>query len=109
MTTILVALAILITTLLSDYFIKMASYQGGGIQSLTFATGLLLSALPAFGWYFLMRDNSLSTVAVVYSASSTVILSAMGVVFFKESLGPREALAVLMAIASVVIVIDTNH
>jgi drug/metabolite transporter (DMT)-like permease len=109
MTSALILIAILLTTLLGDYYLKLASSSTFGLRSTHFLAGAVISAIPAFGWFFLMRDHSLATIGVIYSASTIILLAAMGVILFKETFGVREAIGISLAIASVVIMVDTNH
>ena len=60
-------------------------------------------SLAAFGWFFLMKSNSLATIGVMFSASTILLLVALGYFVFKEQFGLREALGVSLAILAVVV------
>jgi small multidrug resistance pump len=92
-----------IATLLGDYFLKMASGKTDGMTTGWFAAGVVTYALLAIGWYFLMKSNSLATIGVMFSASTILLLSALGYFVFKEQFGIREALGVSLAILAVVV------
>src|SRR5207247_6871509 len=62
--------------------------------------GFVVYASTAFGWVFVMKHLKLSTVGVVYSVSMIVLLMALGWIWFGESLGPREVAGLILAIAS---------
>lgn len=94
---------ITLVTLLGDYFLKIASGKPKGIATGWFAAGLVTYALLAIGWYFLMRSNSLATIGVMFSASTILLLTALGYFVFKEQFGLREALGVSLAVLSVVV------
>ena len=89
-------------TLVGDYCIKLASDQPDGLASRAFLLGIVLYGLPAFGWFFLMRAHSLAAIGVFYSASTILLLAALGVVIFHEPFGKREIIGLSFAIASVV-------
>lgn len=91
-------------TLVGDYLIKVASQKPAGLVTLSFIGGAVLYALPAVGWFYLMRNHSLTAIGVFYSAATILILSGLGFFVFKEAFGLREALGVSFAIAAVLIV-----
>jgi undecaprenyl phosphate-alpha-L-ara4N flippase subunit ArnF len=104
MTSILILLTITGLTIAGDYFIKLASDRPDGLTTVIFAAGLMLYALPAIGWFFLMRSHSLAALGVLYSASILILLAAMGTLVFKEAFGLREVLGIGLAIASVMVI-----
>lgn len=91
-------------TIVGDYFIKLASQEEDGLMSRNFIIGAILYGLPAFGWYFLMRHSSLAALGIFYSASTIILLAAMGFVVFREPFGMREAIGIALAVASVVVI-----
>lgn len=103
MKSMLILLAITVATLIGDYCIKLASERSGGLTSSTFLFGATLYAIPAAGWFFLMRQHSLATIGVFYSASTIVLLAVLGFFVFKESFGLREAIGISLAVASVIV------
>lgn len=99
-----VALGIVtLATLLGDYFLKMATSKPEGITTGWFAARLTTYGMLSFGWYFLMKSNPLATIGVMFSASTILLLSALGYFVFKEHFGLREALGVSLAVLSVVV------
>lgn len=92
-----------IATLLGDYFLKIATGKVGGMASGWFAAGAMTYGLLAIGWYFLMKSNSLATIAVMFSASTILLLTALGHFVFKEQFGLREGIGVSLAVLSVVV------
>lgn len=103
MISFIILVAITSLTLIGDYCIKLASGQQNGLATPTFMIGLLLYALPAIGWFFLMRSHSLAAIGVFYSASTIFLLAALGYFVFKEPFGPREIIGVVLAIAAVAV------
>lgn len=104
MKTALILTAIILVTLVGDYLIKITSQKPAGLTTLTFLGGALLYALPAIGWFYLMRSHSLAAIGVFYSAASILILAGLGVFVFKEAFGFREVLGVSLALAAVVVI-----
>lgn len=92
-----------VATLLGDYFLKMATGRPEGMASAWFAAGAVTYGLLAFGWYFLMKANSLAMIGVMFSASTILLLTALGCFVFKEQFGLREGLGVSLAVLSVVV------
>lgn len=99
-----ILIAIIALTVVGDYMIKVASQKPSGLTSLLFFGGTLLYALPAIGWFYLMRSHSLAAIGVLYSTATILILVGLGFFVFKEAFGFREALGVSLAIAAVLVV-----
>ena len=81
----------------------MATASSFGMMSVWFAGGALAYSLAAIGWYCLMKDNSLATIGVMFSASTILMLAALGYFVFKEQFGLREAAGVSLAILAIVV------
>jgi drug/metabolite transporter (DMT)-like permease len=86
-----------------DYFLKLASGKDEPRRSAWFYVGFAVYASTAFGWVFVMRHLKLATVSLVYSVSMVLLLTAMGVVVFRESLNGYEVAGLLMAVASLIL------
>src|SRR6188474_3190985 len=94
-------LAILVTVTFSmigvvgDYFLKVASQREQPLASGWFYLGFALYASTAFGWVFVMRHLKLATISVLYSVSLVLLLTAIGVVLFRESLNYFEVIGIV--------------
>jgi small multidrug resistance pump len=86
-----------------DYFLKRASEGNSPLATRPFLIGLALYASTAFAWVFVMRHLKLATIGVIYSISMVLLLAGMGVLFFGESLSRTEAVGIVLAIASLVL------
>src|SRR6187397_13871 len=108
------ALAIIVTIIFSivgvvgDYFLKLASAKDESLKSSAFYIGFVLYASTAFGWVFVMKHLKLATVGVVYSISMVLLLTAVGVVVFKEPLNGYEIAGLAMAVASLLLLTRFN-
>jgi drug/metabolite transporter (DMT)-like permease len=100
---VLVTVGFSLVGVLGDYFLKRASGTAEPLKSVTFYVGLVIYASTAFGWVFVMRHQKLATISVVYSVSMIVLLTAMGVLLFRESLNGYEIVGLLLAIASLIL------
>jgi drug/metabolite transporter (DMT)-like permease len=100
---VLVTVAFSIIGVLGDYFLKLASAREQPLQSGWFYLGFALYASTAFGWVFVMKHLKLATISVLYSVCMVLLLTAIGVVIFRESLNYYEVLGLLLAIASLVL------
>lgn len=103
MNSAIILVAITGLTLMGDYFIKVASGKADGLTSPVFLLGVALYALPAIGWFFLMRSHSLAAIGVFYSASTILLLAALGFFVFKEPFGLREVFGLSLAVAAVAV------
>jgi small multidrug resistance pump len=88
---------------IGDYFLKLASGQERSLRSGWFFIGFALYASTAFGWVWVMKNLKLATISIVYSVSMVLMLTAVGVLFFRESLAVGEIVGILLAVASLVL------
>lgn len=100
---VLVTIGFSIVGVVGDYFLKLASREERSLGSRWFYIGFALYASTAFGWVFVMKHLKLGTIGVLYSVSMIVLLTAIGVVAFRESLGWGEILGLAMAIGSLIL------
>lgn len=100
---LLILAAITGLTLLGDYAIKVATSKEAGLLSSWFVLGAVFYGLPAIGWFYLMKSHSLAMIGVMYSASTIILLAALGYFVFKEAFGWREAVGLTLAIAAVAV------
>lgn len=102
---VLVTIAFSIVGVCGDYFLKLASAEPRALRSPWFAIGFAVYASTAFGWVFVMRHLKLATIGVVYSVSMVLLLSAVGILLFQESVNRYEVAGIAMAIGSLVLLI----
>ena len=100
---VLVTIGFSIVGVVGDYFLKWASMEKNSLRSIWFYVGFALYASTAFGWVFVMKHLKLATIGVVYSVAMILLLTAIGVVGFKESLNGYEIAGLVMAIGSLVL------
>jgi small multidrug resistance pump len=100
---VLVTVGFSIVGVTGDYFLKLASAQSEPLRSKWFYIGFAVYATTAFGWVFVMKYLKLSTIGVVYSISMVLLLTAIGVIWFRETLNAYEIAGLLMAVASLVL------
>ncbi|MDX1962617.1 MAG: hypothetical protein SFX18_05655 [Pirellulales bacterium] len=104
-------LAILVTIFFSvvgvagDYFLKLASGQENSLRSPWFYVGFALYSATAFGWVFVMKHLKLGTISVLYSISMVILLTAVGVVIFRETLNWYELAGIGMAIGALMLLV----
>jgi drug/metabolite transporter (DMT)-like permease len=102
---VVVTIGFSIVGVIGDYFLKLASKEQQVFQSIWFYVGFVIYASTAIGWVFVMKHLKLATIGVVYSVSMILLLTALGVVIFRESLSYYEIAGLLMAIGSLVLLI----
>jgi drug/metabolite transporter (DMT)-like permease len=91
------------STLVGDYLIKLSSLNEGGLLSRRFLAGMSFYALPAVGWFVLMRSHSLAALGVWYAASTLVLMALLGWLVFEERLTARDLLGLGLAVAAVLV------
>ena len=100
---VLVTVAFSVVGVVGDYFLKLASAREQPLRTGWFYLGFALYASTAFGWVFVMRHLKLAAISVLYSISMVLLLTAIGVVLFRESLNYFEAIGIVLAVASLVL------
>ena len=96
----LVIIAFSALGVVGDYLLKLSSACKNPFQSKWFYLGFAVYASTAFGWVFVMRHLKLATIGVVYSVSMILLLTAIGVVVFREPISAYEFVGLLLAVAS---------
>src|SRR6187455_279874 len=99
---VLVTIAFSLVGVLGDYFLKLASGREQSLRSGWFYLGFALYASTAFGWVFVMKHLKLATISVLYSVSMILLLTAIGVLVFREKLTYGEMAGIALALASLV-------
>jgi small multidrug resistance pump len=100
---VLVTFGFSVIGVLGDYFLKLASAREQPLRTSWFYLGFVLYASTAFGWVFVMRHLKLATISVLYSVSLVLLLTVMGLVLFRESLNDFEVIGIVLAVASLVL------
>src|ERR1700730_14217062 len=100
---ILVTVGFSAVGVLGDYLLKLASAQKDPLKSGWFYLGFAVYASTAFGWVYVMRHLKLATIGVVYSVSMILLLTGIGAIAFRESLNAYEIGGIVMAGASLVL------
>src|SRR3954452_17255074 len=99
----IVTIAFSVIGVVGDYFLKLASAKEEALKSPAFYLGFALYASTAFGWVFVMKHLKLATISVLYSVSLVLLLTAIGVALFHESLNYFEVIGILLAVISLVL------
>jgi small multidrug resistance pump len=100
---VLVTIAFSVIGVLGDYFLKLASAREQSLRTGWFYFGFVLYASTAFGWVFVMKHLKLATISVLYSVSLVLLLTAIGVILFRESLNYFEVIGIVLAVVSLVL------
>ena len=88
---------------LADYFLKISGNGEKYINYPTFFIGMIIYALTAFGWFYVMKHIKLSTLGIFYSVTTVVLLAFVGVFFFKEQLSIYDIIGIVLGITSIII------
>lgn len=103
---ILVVLLLSLAGVLADFSLKVASTKQNAITSVFFLAGAVIYALTAFGWVLAMPHLKLAQLGAFYSVSSVLLLTFVGVVFFKETLQVREIIGIVLGIVSLILITE---
>lgn len=99
----LTIVGIAVVTVSGDYFIKLASLTSSPVQNRWFLAGCIMYALTAFGWVFAFRHIKLASIGVLYSLSTVILLAALGVFVFGETLNKFELVGFGFAVIAIVL------
>jgi drug/metabolite transporter (DMT)-like permease len=102
---VVVTVAFSLVGVLGDYFLKVASAEEHSLRSPAFYVGFAVYASTAFGWLFVMKHLKLATIGVVYSISMILLLTTIGVAVFGEKVSAAEIVGVLLAVASLILLV----
>jgi small multidrug resistance pump len=102
---VIITISFSVVGVVGDYLLKLASGHKNPLRVGWFYIGFAVYASTAFGWVFVMRHLKLATISVVYSISMILLLTAVGVVFFREPLSAPEVLGLALAIAALVLLV----
>ena len=102
---IVVTIAFSAVGVLGDYLLKLASARENPFHSRWFYVGFAVYASTALGWVFVMRHLKLATIGVVYSISMILLLTTIGVAVFREPLNSYEAVGLVLALVSLVLLV----
>jgi multidrug transporter EmrE-like cation transporter len=105
---VLVTVAFSVIGVVGDYFLKLASGREHPLRAGPFYLGFALYASTAFGWVFVMRHLKLATIGALYSVSMVLLLTAVGLVAFRETLTAREVVGLILAVASLILLTRFN-
>jgi len=105
MRAVVVTIAFSVIGVVGDYFLKLASTREQPLRTGWFYLGFVLYASTAFGWVFVMKYLKLATISVLYSVSMVLLLTAVGALLFRESLNSFEVAGIVLAMASLVLLI----
>ena len=100
---LVVAASLAAVGVLADYFLKRASEQAASTHTGWFWLGLAVYATMASGWVYVMRHLSFAEIGIVYSVTTVLLLTGVGVVVLGETLRGSELLGVAMAVGSVLL------
>lgn len=98
---LLIIEALCLVGVTADYYLKMAGSGQEYIRLKLFLIGLILQASTAIGWFLVMKHLTLVQIGVYYSISNILMLAALGVFGFNETIGTREISGIILAIISI--------
>lgn len=96
-------IALSLIGVLGDTLIKRSGNGEEFINVKLFFLGLLVYALTAFGWFFVMKHVKLSTLGIFYAVSTALFLLAIGILYFDEKLNNFEIIGAVMGIGSLIL------
>lgn len=102
---LLVTIGFSVVGVVGDAFLKLASEKESSLKTPWFYIGFAVYASTAFGWVYVMKHLKLGQIAVVYSVSMMLLLTAIGVVIYHEALSFYEIIGLAMAVGSLILLV----
>ena len=84
-----------------DYFIKIAGNGSKYISYPPFFIGMIIYALTAIGWFFVMKHIKLGVLGVFYSLTTVILLVVLGTFVFRERLNVYDTVGIVLGIVSI--------
>lgn len=103
MSVYLVVAAVVLVTVTGDFLLKLAAQAPDTFRTPAFWGGAALYMLTAVGWTLVMRNLPLATIGVFYAVLTILLLTALGVFVFGETITAREGLGIALAVASLML------
>jgi len=88
---------------LGDYFIKLSGSGSKYIMYQPFFIGMIIYALTAIGWFYVMKHIKLGSLGIFYSLTTVILLIVIGAVLFKEQLNTYDILGLVLGIVSIIL------
>jgi len=106
-TTIALVIVIVVTLVgvAGDYLFKRASETTSPFLTKWFVIGLAIYCANAFAWVMAMQKAKLAFIGAVYCVVTILFLTAIGYFLFDEKLNTGEAVGVIMAVGSVILLV----
>ena len=88
---------------LGDFFLDLAGREKQSSQVHFFLIGMLIYALSAFGWFYIIKQVKLEDLGILYALTTSFLLILVGVLFFKEQLQAKEIIGLILGFLSILL------
>ena len=88
---------------IGDFFIDLSTKKASGMNVHWFLIGMIVYALSAFGWFYVMKTTKLEDLGALYALTTSILLVFLGIFAFGERLQPKEILGLILAFCSVIL------
>jgi small multidrug resistance pump len=102
---LLLTLGFSVLGVVGDYLLKVASLSERPLRTTAFYVGFVVYGSTALGWLFAMRHLKLATISTLYSICIILLLTSLGVVVFHEKLNAMEIVGIVLALASLILLV----
>jgi len=100
---LLVVLLVALIETAADFFIKLSGSGKEYMNLKWFIPGFILYSLTAFIWFYAIKHEKLFTAGVFFAVFTVILLTLISVFYFKESMNVYEAIGIVMAIISLIL------
>lgn len=84
-----------------DYVLKLASMEKRVFANVWFLIGIMVYALSGFGWVYAMQHMKLALLGLVYSLVTILLLTAIGVLAYGETLNRYEMAGMALGVVAI--------
>lgn len=89
---------------LGDSLFKKSSQLISPYTSWSFFFGSAIYAACGFSWVVILRSYKLSTAGVLFSVLWSILLTVLGLLFFREQINTKEAIGILLGISAIYLI-----
>lgn len=100
---LLVVLLIALIETAADFFIKLSGSGKEYMNLKWFIPGFILYSATAFLWFYAVKHEKLFTAGVFFAVFTVLFLTLISVFYFKESLNIYEAIGIVLAVISLIL------
>lgn len=103
-----VGVAMIVITIIGDYFVKRASMIAEPNVFRFLSMGAVIYFVSAFGWFYVYKYAKFLTVGAIHSFGIVVMTVFISMSVFKEEINSQEIVALILGVISIAILVKNG-